>query len=587
MERWFVKNKKHDFREVSRYNKISDIVAKLLVNRDITDKEDIDRFLNPSLDRLASIEPMKGVVKGAEIILKNIEDGNKMRIVGDFDVDGVMSVYILYRGLKTIGAQVDYVIPDRVMDGYGINDDIVREAKNDGIHTIITCDNGIAAIQQISLAKELGLTVIVTDHHDIPYEEKDGEKVYISSDADVIINPKQMDCPYPTKNMCGAGICYRFIEYLLGRTNIENISDNLLEFAAIATICDVVDLIGENRIIVKNGIQALNKTKNIGLKALIDTCGLLEKELGVYHIGFVIGPTINASGRLDSAMKALELLLTDDVVMAYEISKDLRQLNEERKSMTTEGIERIIKQIEDKKYDKYKVFVVYEPMIHESIAGIIAGRIKERYNKPTIVLTKGQEGIKGSGRSIEEYNMFEELSKCKDILGRFGGHPMAAGLSLEEKNIDELRSRLNSFTTLKDEDLIPKVYIDMELPIEYISARIIEDIKILEPYGKGNSKPLFGSKKLLIQKASLLGANKNTIKLIMLNSNNQKIEGILFKGTDRFMEEIKTKYGEEELKKVLMGIENNIYIDIIYYPDVNEFKGNITLQAVIQNYRFS
>ena len=586
MEKWFIRNKKYDYKEIASEFEISEIVAKLLINRDIYEKKDIELFLNPQFDRLNSAELMKDLLKASDIIIQKIKDKKRIRIVGDFDVDGIMSVYILYKGLKSFGAEVDYIIPDRVIDGYGININIVNNAKEEGIDTIITCDNGIAAINQIKHAKELGMTVIVTDHHDIPYTEENNTKVYLSTDADAIINPKQLDCKYPFKNLCGAGIVYRFIRYLSDRLNL-NKKDEYLEFVAIATICDVVDLVGENRIIVRKGLEALNSTKNIGLKALIDMCGVLNKEIGVYHVGFILGPTINASGRLDTALYALELLLTEDMQLAYEMAKNLRDLNDDRRKMTIDGVDKVIDQIEAKKMQKSKVLVVYEPDIHESIAGIIAGRIKDKYNMPTIVLTKGIEGVKGSARSIEEYNMFEELSKCKDLLNRFGGHSMAAGLSLDEDNIDELRSRLNQYTILTEEDLIPKIYIDMQLPFEYINYKLINEIKILEPYGKGNSKPLFGEKNIRIKKGSLLGAKKNVLKLSLISPRGQKMEGIIFNDIQSCLDDVKSKYGEVQLNNMLNGIENNILVDILYYPDVNEYNGNVSLQVIIKNYRFN
>mgnify|MGYP000924390404 FL=1 len=586
MEKWFIRNKKYDYKEIASEFEISEIVAKLLINRDIYEKKDIELFLNPQFDRLNSAELMKDLLKASDIIIQKIKDKKRIRIVGDFDVDGIMSVYILYKGLKSFGAEVDYIIPDRVIDGYGININIVNNAKEEGIDTIITCDNGIAAINQIKHAKELGMTVIVTDHHDIPYTEENNTKVYLSTDADAIINPKQLDCKYPFKNLCGAGIVYRFIRYLSDRLNLNN-KDEYLEFVAIATICDVVDLVGENRIIVRKGLEALNSTKNIGLKALIDMCGVLNKEIGVYHVGFILGPTINASGRLDTALYALELLLTEDMQLAYEMAKNLRDLNDDRRKMTIDGVDKVIDQIEAKKMQKSKVLVVYEPDIHESIAGIIAGRIKDKYNMPTIVLTKGIEGVKGSARSIEEYNMFEELSKCKDLLNRFGGHSMAAGLSLDEDNIDELRSRLNQYTILTEEDLIPKIYIDMQLPFEYINYKLINEIKILEPYGKGNSKPLFGEKNIRIKKGSLLGAKKNVLKLSLISSRGQRMEGIIFNDIQSCLDDVKSKYGEVQLNNMLNGIENNILVDILYYPDVNEYNGNVSLQVIIKNYRFN
>lgn len=586
MEKWFIKNRSYDHREIAKQAGINPFISKLLVNRDIVDIDSINIFLQPYLDRFHTSELMLDLVSGANIILNKIKERKKIRIVGDFDVDGIMSVYILYKGLKRIGADVDYIIPDRVQDGYGINIDIVKQSKDEGIDTIITCDNGIAALEQIEYAKKLGLTVIVTDHHDIPFREENGEIIFLRSGADSIINPKQKDCNYPFKSLCGAGIAFKLIKYLYGVNNILEESYEFLEYAAIASICDVVDLVDENRIIVKNGLERLNDTKSIGLKALINASGIRDKVLGVYHIGFIIGPTLNASGRLDTALAALDLLLSQDQELADEMAISLRALNEERKSMTTDGIKRIMEQIETKGLNKDKVLVVYDPKIHESIAGIIAGRIKETYHKPTIVLTMGKDGPKGSGRSIEDYNMFEELTKCKDLLKRYGGHPMAAGLTLDFENIERLRKELNNNIKLTEEDLIPKIYIDMQLPIEYINYKLIQDISTLEPFGKGNSKPVFGEKSLKVDRGFLLGANKNVLKLSLKSSKGDIIEGILFKDVDLFIKGIKDKYGEIQFDNILKGIDNNVVLDILYYLDLNEYMGRSTIQLVINNYRF-
>lgn len=586
MEKWFVINKNIDYSKISRDLQINEIVSKILVNRDIWKYDDIETFLNPLPSKLYSPSLMMDLEKGAKILRDKIENEKRIRIVGDFDVDGIMSVYILFTSLKRLGAKVDYIIPDRVEEGYGINSKIIREAKEEGIDTIITCDNGISAIEEVQLAKDLGLTIIITDHHDVPYVEENNEKKYILSNADAIINPKRFDCDYPFKHLCGAAVAYKLIEYLYCEENIPiEESHKLLEFVSIATICDVVDLIGENRIIVKKGLSLLNDTDNIGLKALISESSI-NKDIGVYHIGFVIGPTINATGRLDSAHIALDLLLCEDKLEAEKKARYLRDLNEERKSMTELGIERIIQKIDNSSLKEDKVLVVYDPEIHESIAGIIAGRIKDLYYKPTIVLTKGKDGIKGSGRSIPEFNIFEELGKCKDILGRFGGHPMAAGVSLMEENILEFRKSLNNNTSLTEDELIPKIYIDTSLPIEYINYNLIHELDVLEPFGKGNPRPLFGAKGLKIKRGFILGANKNVIKLI-LKSKSTTIEGIIFGDKDNFEERILSIYGDIELENMYRGIENNITIDILYNPGINEYMGKTTLQVIIQNYRIN
>lgn len=587
MEKWFIKNNGIDPLKVSKDLGISEIIAKILINRDLVDYKDIKGFLEPKLVNLHSPLLMTDIELGANILKEKIENNKKIRIVGDFDVDGVISVYILYMSLVKLKGQVDFTIPDRVQDGYGINNSIIEQAKLDGIDTIITCDNGISAVDQVKRAKQLGLTVIITDHHDLPYVEEDGVKKYMTPDADAVINPKRLDCNYPFNKLCGAGVAYKLIEYLnsLFQIKIEE-THLLLEFVAIATVCDVVDLIDENRIMVKRGLELINTTTNIGLKKLIEECGIGDKSLTVYHLGFVIGPTINASGRLDSALLALELLMTEDSDKAVEMAKKLRHLNDERKTMTQNGIEKVLNTIEKSPRSDDKVLVIYEPEIHESIAGIIAGRIKDKYYLPTIILTNGKEGIKGSGRSIEGYNMFDELTRCKDILNRFGGHPMAAGLTLDEDKIDILRSRLNSLTLLTNEDLIPKIYIDMGLPLEYINYQLVEDLQSLEPFGKGNPKPVFGGKSLHVNKGFVLGINKNVLKLNLESKSGITIEAIYFGDIEKFQKRLVDKYGNSELEKLFKGIENSINIDILYNPGINEYMGNSKLQVIIQNYRF-
>ncbi len=587
MEKWFIRNKAGDLEKIIKKHKISKFLSKILINRGITEDRLISSYLNPELDKMHLPVLMKDMDKGVRIVRNNILNNDKIRIVGDYDVDGVISIYILYKGIKRCGGNVDYVVPDRIEDGYGINSNIVRRAKEDGVVTLLTCDNGIAAIEPIKLAKELGMTVIVTDHHDVPFNlNKSGKNEYIHISADAVINPKQEDCNYPFKMLCGAGIAFKFNQHLYSLFNIQSKEVyEFLEYAAIATVCDVVDLIDENRIIVKKGLELLNNTKNIGLNALIIESGIENKEIGVYHLGFVIGPSINASGRLDSALLAIELLLSESEDESKMLAEKLRGLNEERKGMTNTGVEKINKIIKDNSMQNDKVLVVYDLNIHESIAGIIAGRIKERENKPTIVLTDAKDGVKGSGRSIEEYNMFEELSKCKDILNRFGGHPMAAGLSLDFSNIDLLRKRLNESTILTEEDLIPKKYIDMQLPLDYISFKLMDELSVLEPFGKGNSKPIFGDKNISVKKAFILGKNKNVLKLILADNCNRKIEGLFFGDINDFDDIIENAYGKDKLDKLYRGIESNISLDILYYPSINEYRGNTNLQVIIQSFR--
>lgn len=587
MKKWYVKNSLINYNDIATKFNISPLMAKLLANRDIAEDKLIMSFLNPTLKNLHDPKDMKDISKAINIIKEKIHKGKKIRIIGDYDVDGVISTYILYVALKRCGAVVDYEIPDRIKDGYGINLDIVTKSKEDKVDTIITCDNGIAAIDTIEQAKVMELTVIVTDHHDIPFEQdEDGNRTFIESKADAIINPKQNNCGYEFKKLCGAAVALKFIEALYEEFNIEkNQWYKFIEFVAIATVCDVVDLVDENRVIVKKGLEMLNRTENLGLKALIKISNIDNIKLTTYHLGFVIGPCINASGRLDNAKRGLRLLLSNSEEEARILAKELYDLNQERKDMTAEGIEEALKIIEKDKLEGQKVLLIYIKNLHESLAGIVAGRIRERFNVPTIVLTRGENIIKGSGRSIEGYNMFEELLKCKDLIVKFGGHPMAAGLSLEEHNIEPLRNMLNHITTLKDEDLIPRLNLDMQLPFQSINYDLIKELEGMEPFGKGNSKPIFGERKIKAIRARVMGQNKNVLKLGLVSRNGIYIEGIYFSNIEEFDNVITEKYGKEQLDNLYMGTDNNIYLDIAYYPNINEFNGTKTLQLVIEEIR--
>lgn len=586
-ERWFIKNIKADYKYISKKYALSELVSRLIVNRNIVSDEMIRSYINPDFDKFHEAREMKDLEKSVDILSEKIKSQNKIRIVGDYDVDGVISIYILYSALKRCNANVDYEIPDRIKDGYGININIIRQAKEDGVDTILTCDNGISAIDQIKYAKELGITVIVTDHHDIPFVEKENNvREFISLSADAVVNPKQSECNYKFKQLCGAGVAFKLVEVLYNAFNIDKKECyKFIEFLAIATVCDVVDLVDENRIFVKKGLELINSTTNLGLQELIRECELTEKTLSVYHLGFIIGPCINASGRLDSAKRGLKLLLSDDEEEAVRLAKELVKLNEERKDMTMKGVEAAVEIIEKSGMINDKVFVIYIPYIHESLAGIIAGRIKEKYNVPTLVITKAEHGVKGSGRSIEEYNMFEELIKCKDLLEKFGGHPMAAGFSLKEENIDEFRRRLNENTVLKDEDLLRKVTIDSVLPLDAINYDVINDLERLEPFGKSNSKPLFAEKNINLLRATILGKNRNVLKLKLKTKLNKALDAIYFGDIEKFEEEVSNKYGNEELQKLYNGEYNHVNLDLVFYPSINEYNGNTTIQIVVQNYR--
>ena len=585
-EKWLLRNKKVDLKAMSEKYKISQLLCKLMVNRDIIDENIINSYINPVYKYLHSPKTMKDVVIAVDIIKRKIQENKKIRIIGDYDVDGIISVFILYTALKKCGANVDYEIPDRIKDGYGINENIVKVAYDEGVDTIITCDNGISAIDQIQYAKDLGLTVIVTDHHDVPFIEEDGVRTFLSSQADAIINPKQIECEYKFKSICGAGVAFKLMEALYEEIGMDKEECyKLIEFIAIATVCDVVDLIDENRIFVKNGLEMLNNSKNIGINALKKACGLEDKEITAYHLGFVIGPCLNASGRLDSAKKGLELLLMEDDEEAKNLAQEIVDLNDARKHMTKEGVDRAINIIDSTDINNDNILVVYIPDIHESLAGIVAGRVKEKYNKPTIILTKSEEGVKGSARSIEEYNMFEGLLACKELLDKFGGHPMAAGLSLQEDKVDELRIALNNKCELTDEDLTRKIMIDSSLPLEYLNLHLIEELNVLEPFGKGNSKPVFGVRDAKITKAMLLGKDKNVLKLKLLTNNDITIDAMIFNDLENFESKIIEKYGNEGLDNLYNKSNNNISMDFTFYPSINEWNGNKSIQIVVNGIR--
>ena len=585
-EKWLLRNRKVDLKAMSEKYKISQLLCKLMVNRDIIDENIINSYINPVYKYLHSPKTMKDVVIAVDIIKRKIQENKKIRIIGDYDVDGIISVFILYTALKKCGANVDYEIPDRIKDGYGINENIVKVAYDEGVDTIITCDNGISAIDQIQYAKDLGLTVIVTDHHDVPFIEEDGVRTFLSSQADAIINPKQIECEYKFKSICGAGVAFKLMEALYEEIGMDKEECyKLIEFIAIATVCDVVDLIDENRIFVKNGLEMLNNSKNIGINALKKACGLEDKEITAYHLGFVIGPCLNASGRLDSAKKGLELLLMEDDEEAKNLAQEIVDLNDARKNMTKEGVDRAINIIDSTDINNDNILVVYIPDIHESLAGIVAGRVKEKYNKPTIILTKSEEGVKGSARSIEEYNMFEGLLACKELLDKFGGHPMAAGLSLQEDKVDELRIALNNKCELTDEDLTRKIMIDSSLPLEYLNLHLIEELNVLEPFGKGNSKPVFGVRDAKITKAMLLGKDKNVLKLKLLTNNNITIDAMIFNDLENFESKIIEKYGNEGLDNLYNKSNNNISMDFTFYPSINEWNGNKSIQIVVNGIR--
>lgn len=567
--KWMVYAKKADFKQIASEYGIDQVLARIIRNRDICGSKDIDMYLNGNLNDIHNPHSMKDADKFVDIITKKIEEHKPVRIIGDYDIDGICSIYILFCGLKAAGADVDYVVPHRINDGYGINEHLIDNAINEGIDTIVTCDNGIAAYNQVRYAKDNGITMIVTDHHDVPFEIKDDKKVYIVPPADAVINPKQADCDYPFKLLCGAGVAYKLISLLYDRLGFDKKEfEDYIEFMAIATVGDIVDLIDENRIVVKYGLKHIAHTKNTGLRALIEECQLDINNISSYHIGFVIGPCLNASGRLDTARQAIELMLCKDNEKAHNMAKELIALNNERKSMTEQETQKAIELVENTGLLKDRVLVIYLKDCHESIAGIIAGRIKERYYRPTFVITNAEDGAKGSGRSIEGYNMYEEINKCKNVLTKYGGHPMAAGLSLAISDIDIFRKMLNDNAILTDEDLIPKMWIDVPMPVSYANIRLVNQLKLLEPFGKGNEKPVFADRNLYVKTASVIGKNKNVLRCQLETEDGTYVPAVQF-GINNI----------DDIPRAGMRIS------IIYYPDINTFNGIMSLQIIIKEWK--
>lgn len=570
MEKWFLTMKKADFNSIARKYHISPITARLIRNRDVIGAEAIDFYLNGTIADLYDGMLMQDMDKAVEILAEKIGEEKQIRIIGDYDIDGVNATYILQEGLSGLGAHVDTDIPDRIKDGYGLNIDLINRALDDGVDTIITCDNGIAAADEIAYGKKNGLTVIVTDHHEVPYVEMNGEKEYLLPMADAVVDPHRADCGYPFKGLCGAAVAYKLIEalYNIMQRDPEDV-DYLMENVAIATVGDVMDLTGENRIFVKQGLEMLKRTKNQGLKALIECTGIDVERLSAYHIGFVLGPCINASGRLDTAKRALELLNAKTRREAVMLAEDLKALNDSRKEMTEKGVEEAVQMIESTSLKDDKVLVVYLPDCHESIAGIIAGRIKERYYRPTFVLTKAEEGVKGSGRSIESYDMFAQMCRCRALFTKFGGHKLAAGLSLEEGNVERFRETINDLADLTEEDLQMKVSIDMLLPFPYITEQLIGELQLLEPFGKGNTKPLFAERNLRVISPRIFGKNRNVLKCRLEDASGNQMEAVYFGDVEACLRAMETKH----------------VMSFTYYPSVNEYMGRRTLQLTIVNYQ--
>ena len=571
MEKWMVAAKRADFKGIGERFGIDQVTARIIRNRDVIGEKAIEKYLHGSRKDFYSPWLLKDMEKAVAILQEKIENRTRIRIIGDYDIDGVMSTYILLESLRGLGGDVDMMIPNRITDGYGINEHLIEQAWQEGRDTIITCDNGIAAVTQIRKAKDLGMTVIVTDHHEVPFEDLEGGRKEILPPADAIVNPKQKACSYPFAGLCGAVVAMKVMEALYEKMAPEvDLVDKMLPFAGIATIGDVMDLQDENRILVKEGLLRLHHTTNLGLQELIRVNNLEPENISPYHIGFILGPCLNASGRLDTAKRALQLLLADSREEAAVLAGDLKNLNESRKEMTAQGLEKAIEQVESTSMMEDTVLVVFLPECHESLAGIIAGRLRERYHKPSFVLTRGEEGVKGSGRSIESYSMYEKLCECKEYLTKFGGHPMAAGLSLEEENVERFRRKLNEQSGLTEEDLVEKVTIDVPMPIHYIRKDLVQELSLLEPFGKGNEKPLFAQKNLWISQMRVFGKNRNVVKMRLTDENGYPMDGVYFGNGDEFAEE-----GRGKRK-----------ISIVYYPDINMYQGRESLQVIIRHYQF-
>lgn len=586
MEKWIEIRKGGNFMEMAKKYGIDPLIARIIRNRDIIDEKEITEYLYGGKEALHNPHLLKDVDKAAEIIAEGIAGKKAMRIIGDYDIDGVNATYILLEGIRRCGGNVDAAIPDRMKDGYGINEHLIEQALSDGKELLITCDNGIAAINEINFAKEKGMTVVVTDHHEIPYRNTEQGKEFLRSNADAIVNPKQADCPYPCKGICGAVVAWKLVQVLYERMDIPvEEADIFIENAGFATVGDVMDLTGENRILVKLGLKALEHTKNPGMKALIAKNKLSNKPLSAYHIGFVLGPCINASGRLDTAKRSLELLLERDEVKASALAGELVELNESRKYMTQQETQKALEQIEKEGREKDKVLVVYLPECHESLAGIIAGRIREAYQRPVFVLTRGEEGVKGSGRSIEAYSMFDKMTEVAELFTKYGGHPMAAGLSMREEDIDKLREQLNQKAELSEEDMAEVVRLDAVLPMSYFTVDTIRQLSVLEPCGKSNTRPVFADRNIKITRAGIVGVNRNVLKLHLLDSKGNPVAGVYFGEVEKFLTFLSEKFGSEEVDAAMHGKENSIQFAAVYEPAVDTYSGRESVQAIIRRFR--
>ena len=584
--KWLVYAKKADFKAIEQKYGIDQVIARIMRNRDVCTDEEMQMYLNGSIDGLHAPELLKDAQKAVDILTEKIAQHKKIRIIGDYDIDGICSITILYKALKKAGADVDYVVPHRITDGYGINEHLIDNAAAEGKDTILTCDNGIAAIDEIAWAKAQKMTVLVTDHHAVPFEEHEGRRTEKKSLADAVVNPHQQDCGYPYKELCGAGVAWNVIRVLYENYDMDKReAEDLLDFVAMATVCDVMSLTGENRILVKEGLKRIRHTKNIGLQALMQACNVQPENISAYHFGYVLGPCVNATGRLDTARHALRLFETGQETEAEEIARDLVDLNQERKELTLQGVEMAKKLCEEGGYENDPVLVLFLPDVHESIAGLIAGRIREMYNRPVFVLTRGEEGVKGSGRSTENYSMYENMCGCAELFTKFGGHPMAAGLSLPEENVEKFRRKINENCPLTVEEVCPDIHIDMAMPVGYASTELVHQFALLEPFGKDNPSPLFADRNLSISRMWLIGKNRNVLRMSVLSEYGQPVPVIFFGDVETLFAYFTEKFGQEEVENALHGRKNRILFSMVYTAKIDFYQGNENLQLEMKYYR--
>lgn len=594
MAKWMVSAKKADFNGIAEKFQIDPVIARIIRNRDVVGDEEVTKFLHGTMADLYDPALLKDAEKAAAILREKTGEKKKIRVIGDYDIDGVCATYILTACLERCGAKVSAVIPHRIQDGYGLNERLIEEAGADGVDTILTCDNGIAAFSQIAFAKELGMTVIVTDHHEVPYEvQADGSRVETPPPADAVVDPKQNDCPYPYKGICGAVVAYKLMTLYLGEMakqgvlsadEKETLLQEMLSFAGFATVGDVMELTDENRILVRYGLRQIERSANPGLRALLAVNELAEKKLSGYHIGFILGPCLNATGRLDTAKRALAMFRTKEQAEAVTIAGELKALNDSRKEMTLQGTAQAMEQIENTSLKEDKVLVVFLPDCHESLAGIIAGRIRERYHRPVFVLTRGEEGVKGSGRSIEAYHMYDKMSECKELYTKYGGHKMAAGVSMPEENVEVFRAYLNAHSGLTDEDLVEVIHIDVPMPMSYVTIDFVKQLSLLEPFGNGNPKPVFAQKNVRVCRGRILGKNKNVGKYRVADESGREYDMMYFGDLERWHAFLTAHFGQEETDRLYTGGNSAIVISVIYYPDINVYRGVESLQMVMQDY---